>query len=68
MGEALLTGVERVGVIVLAGRAEAGQAVICDLQNEATVHHAVGGLQVSMAAKVAVVEKVHALQHRGVRH
>lgn len=62
-----LTCVECVRVIVFAGRAEAGQAVIRDLQNKSTVHHAIRWLQISMAANVAVVEIVHSLVERSVK-
>lgn len=56
-----LTCIESMRVIVFAGRAKAGQAIICDFQNKSTVHHAIRWLQISMAAKVAVVEIVHSL-------
>ncbi len=54
-------------VIVLAGWAEAGQAIICDFQNKSTVHHAIRWLQISMAANVAVVEVVHSLVERSTK-
>lgn len=59
------TCVEGVRVVVLAGRAEAHQAVICDLQDKAAVHHAVGRLEVAVAADVAVVQVVHSLVRGG---
>lgn len=59
-----LTCIERVRVIVFAGWAEAGQAIIRDFQNKATVHHAIRWLEISMAAKVAVVKIVHPLGER----
>lgn len=62
-----LTCIESVRVIVFAGRAEAGQAIIRDFQNKSTVHHAIRWLQISMAAKVAVVEIVHSLVERSVK-
>lgn len=62
-----LTCIECVRVIVFAGRAEAGQAIIRDFQNKSTVHHAIRWLQISMAANVAVVEIVHSLVERSVK-
>lgn len=62
-----LTCIERVRVVVFAGRAEAGQAVIRYFQNKPAVHHAIRWLQISVAAKVAVVQEVHTLVQRSVR-
>lgn len=62
-----LTCIESVRVIVFAGRAEAGQAIIRDFQNKSTVHHAIRWLQISMAADVAVVEIIHSLVERSVK-
>lgn len=62
-----LTCIESVRVIVFAGRAEAGQAIIRDFQNKSAVHHAIRWLQISMAADVAVVEIIHSLVERSVK-
>ena len=64
---ARLTCIECVRVIIFAGRAEAGQAIIRDFQNKSTVHHTIRWLQISMVANVAVVEIVHSLVERSIK-
>lgn len=46
----------------MALRPEAGQAVVGDLQDEAVVHHTVGGLELPVRHDDAVVEEQHPLQ------
>ena len=46
--------------------AEAGQPVVSNLQNKATVHHTVGGLQVTMGDDDAVVKEGHPLESKTV--
>lgn len=58
------TCVKRVRVVIFAGRPEACQTIICNLQNEPTVHDAIGWLKVPVAADVAVVKIVHSLVER----
>lgn len=64
--EEQLTGV--VGVGVSAGfsfTAEAGQAVVGDLQDKAVVHHTVGRLEFPVRHDDTVVEKQHPLEDGG---
>lgn len=58
------TCVKRVRVVIFAGRPEACQTIICNLQNEPTIHDAIGWLKVPVAADVAVVKIVHSLVER----
>lgn len=52
------------GVVCVALGAEAGQAVVSDLQHKAVIHHAVGRLQVAVGDDDTVVEESHALDRR----
>lgn len=46
----------------VALRPKAGQTVVGDLQDEAVIHDAVGGLEFTVGEDDAVVEEEHALQ------
>lgn len=46
----------------MALRPKAGQAVVGDLEDEAVVHHTVGGLELPVRHDDAVVEEQHPLQ------
>lgn len=50
------------GVLGVALVPEADQPVVCELQHEAAVHHAVGGFQVAMGDDHTVMEECHSLR------
>lgn len=49
------------GVLLPAAGPQRLQTIVSNLQDEAAVHHTVGGLQVAMGDDDAVVEEEHAL-------
>lgn len=58
-----LTGVVGIRIFSrVAQRSEAGQTVVCDLQDKAVVHDTVGRLEFTVRHDDAVVEEHHALQ------
>lgn len=57
----VLTCIESVQILQTVLLAESFQTIICDLQHEAAVHHAVGRLQVAVGDYDAVVNERHSL-------